>query len=252
MPGKLTTVPDAGRSKMGFLRPLAVLAAGRSGADIERLVREARQRARRAGRPIAWSDLEGALRGDIQPLPEELRWRLAIHEAGHAMAYTILGTGDVETIAIGTERGGHVSVHINHTVCQDETWLMNIIACNLAGRTAETLIFGSALIGSGGSDDSDLANATKNAIAAETSLGLSIEAPLLYRPPTSTFNALLHDPDLAERVKARLTQAEQIALGLLKRNLLLLTTLAKAITEAGVVDGGTVRKILASATSDPD
>jgi cell division protease FtsH len=129
---------------------------------------------------------------------------------------------------------------------------MNIIACNLAGRTAETLIFGSALIGSGGSDDSDLANATKNAIAAETSLGLSTEAPLIYRPPTSTFTALLHDPDLAERVKARLTQAEQIALGLLKQNLLLLTTLAKAITEAGVVDGGTVREILASATSDPD
>ncbi|MBX9459673.1 MAG: hypothetical protein KL863_28635 [Rhizobium sp.] len=43
------------------LRPLALLAAGRSGADIERLVREARARARRQHRPVTWSDIKAAL-----------------------------------------------------------------------------------------------------------------------------------------------------------------------------------------------
>ena len=44
------------------LRPLALLALGRTGADIERLVREVRRKLRREGRAMVWGDLETALR----------------------------------------------------------------------------------------------------------------------------------------------------------------------------------------------
>ena len=48
------------------LRPLAVKALGRSGADIERLVRQVRQTARREQRSITYPDLDAAL-GEGRP-----------------------------------------------------------------------------------------------------------------------------------------------------------------------------------------
>ncbi len=54
------------------LRPLARLALGRSGADIERLVREVRRSLRRTGKHVAWSDIETALRQDSPACPTTL------------------------------------------------------------------------------------------------------------------------------------------------------------------------------------
>src|SRR5690606_18348984 len=44
-----------------LLRPLARKAVGMSGADVERIVREARGRARRERRQMAWDDLAALL-----------------------------------------------------------------------------------------------------------------------------------------------------------------------------------------------
>lgn len=79
------------------LQRLALLATGKTGADIERLIREARQRARREQRPITWSDLEAALLSERRQKTPENRYRIAVHEVGHALAYTMLGIGEVQT-----------------------------------------------------------------------------------------------------------------------------------------------------------
>jgi len=56
-----------------------------------------------------------------------------------------------------------------------------MLACVLAGRVAGQLIFGETLMGSGGSEMSDLARATRLALNAETSVGFRKTIPLLYR-----------------------------------------------------------------------
>ena len=122
------------------LRPLALLATGRTGADIERLVREVRRKTRREKRGITWSDLEQALREGQMPMSDDFRWRTAIHEAGHAMAFTLTGTAEVITATIGIDGVGQVSSRPNSHLAQTEAWLMDFIACLLAGRTAELLV----------------------------------------------------------------------------------------------------------------
>ena len=82
----MTTITKAPHTNPD-LRHLALLAAGRTGADIERIVRELRANARRQKRPFDWSDLEAALRANgRRQLTPELARRIAIHEAGHALA----------------------------------------------------------------------------------------------------------------------------------------------------------------------
>jgi hypothetical protein len=63
-------------------------AAGKTGADIERHIREARQKARREKRPLTYTDIHSALTAGQTAMPPELVWRIAVHEAGHALAWT--------------------------------------------------------------------------------------------------------------------------------------------------------------------
>jgi ATP-dependent Zn proteases len=225
------------------LRPLALLATGRTGADIERLVREVRRRASRAGRPMAWHDLEEALRDRAAEVSDDLRWRMAVHEAGHTVAYILLDVGEVETVMIGTPQGGKVLARVNQEVLQMEKGLMRLMACILAGRAAETILFDTVLVGSGGNPESDLARATALAVEAETSLGLSPTRPLLYRPPGGS-DALLYNPQLVERVNARLEAAMEAALTLLRTNEGALLSVARELNEHRVLDGEQVRALV--------
>ncbi len=77
----------------GSLRPLALLAAGRTGADIERMVREVRARCRRKALPVTWDALEDALRQDEATFSDEVRYRIAVHEIGHALAFELMAWG---------------------------------------------------------------------------------------------------------------------------------------------------------------
>ena len=225
------------------LRPLALLATGRTGADIERLVREVRRQASRAGRPMVWNDLEEALRDRAGDVSDELRWRMAVHEAGHAVAYILLDVGEVETVMIGAPQGGKVLARVNQEVLQIEEGLMRLMACILAGRGAETILFDAVLVGSGGNPESDLARATALAVEAETSLGLSPDRPLLYRPPAGS-DALLYNPQFVERVNARLEAAMEAALTLLRTNEGALLSVARELNEHRVLDGEQVRALV--------
>lgn len=225
------------------LRPLALLATGRTGADIERLVREVRRRASRAGRPMAWHDLEEALRDRAAEVSDDLRWRMAVHEAGHTVAYILLDVGEVETVMIGTPQGGKVLARVNQEVLQVEEGLMRLMACMLAGRAAETIHFDAVLVGSGGNPESDLARVTGLAVDAETMLGLSPDRPLLYRPPGGS-DALLYNPQLTNRVNARLEAAMATATTLLRDNEEALLAVARELNEHRVLDGEQVRALV--------
>lgn len=228
------------------LRRLALLAAGHTGADIERLVREARRGTRRTARPLCWSDIAGALHEERLQIPDHLRWRTAVHEAGHAVAYTLLEVGEVVTARIGTATGGKVETRIHQAVLQDEEGLMRLMACMLAGRAAESAILDAVTVGSGGHPSSDLANATELAVELETALGCSPDRPLLYRPPEKSRDALLYHLPLADRVNSRLVTAMETATELLVAHEAALLAVAHSLQDHCVLEGEQVRKLIAT------
>ena len=88
------------------LRPAAMRALGYTGADIERVVRGARRRARQEDRALTLADLIAEMTDRHELPPAEMRI-LAVHEAGHAIAGIALGI-TVDGIALrraGRSRG---------------------------------------------------------------------------------------------------------------------------------------------------
>ncbi len=238
------------------LSRLALLACGRTGADIERLVRELRQKTRRERKPITWEDIETALMASRIRLTDDHRYRLAVHEVGHAMAYTLLETGTVYAVAVGgslngsIQSFGQVEFTPFHDRPQNDDWLMRTCAASLAGRTAEQLIFGETLAGSGGDPNSDLARATRLMLAAETQLGFSDVNPLVYVLPEQAQQQLIYDAELRSRVDARLKRAEAMAMEMLTRHKTALTAIAAQLAETGVMSGDDFRKVLAQSSGE--
>lgn len=226
------------------LRRLALLASGSTGADIERLVRDVRRKTRRQQRSLTWTDLEQALLAGQLKLSDEVRWRNAIHEVGHAIAFCDTGIAEVMTVTIGIGGMGQVVSRQYRHLLQTQDWLMRSIACMLAGQTAELLVFGDTVAGAGGYDDSDLARATDHAVAAETRLGFADHQPLLYRSVASSINELSLDRNLAERVNARLVTAEAMARNLLENRRDELFIIAERLKEVGAMTGEEVRALL--------
>ncbi|MCR6499093.1 hypothetical protein MUO32_08625 [Shinella sp. CPCC 101442] len=233
------------------LRRLALLATGSTGADIERLVRDVRRKTRRQQRSLTWGDLEHALLAGQVKLSDDVRWRTAIHEAGHAIAFCNTEIAEVVTASIGIGGMGRVVSRQNNQSQQTQDWLMRTIACMLAGRTAELLIFGEAVAGAGGYDDSDLAKATAHAVAAETRLGFSDHQPLLYRSVAGSINELSLDRQLADRVNSRLMEAEAMARNLLENRRDALIAIATRLKDVGVMTGEEITRLLKASSGPP-
>ncbi|ASY70752.1 Cell division protein FtsH [Sinorhizobium fredii CCBAU 83666] len=228
-----------------------MLSTGSTGADIERLVREVRRKTRRQQRSLTWSDLEQALLAGQMKLSDDLRWRTAIHEVGHAIAFSDTGIAEVVTVSIGIAGMGQVVSRQRQNLPQTQDWLMRSIACMLAGRTAELLIFGETVAGAGGYDDSDLAKATEHAVAAETRLGFSDHQPLLYRSVAGSINELSLDRQLAERVNKRLIKAEAMARSLLENRRDALIAIATQLKGVGAMTGEEVNALLMAHGGSP-
>lgn len=234
------------------LRRLALLAAGRTGADIERLVREARQRARRQRRSMTWDDLEQAIRERQPRLPSDLRWRVAVHETGHCIASLHLKLGQIRQVSIeasGTATGifeAEADMEI-----LTEARALDLLCIHLAGRAAEQVMLGSISLGSGGSAGSDLAIATELALALETRLGSGSAWPLLYRDETTIPALLFAEPGLADRVSARLDEAFDRARGLVADHKVEVLALANALVRRGTLEGSEIEALVRTASLSP-
>src|SRR5690606_36373585 len=138
------------------LRPLARKANGLNGADIEELVKSARRKARREKRPVTYGDIEALLAGTKAPRSPRLLHRMAVHEAGHAVARLHFGFGPLIEITIEAPDGGYTLGELGQDEQTEELLTTSLIE-NLSGRAAEEEILGSATLNSGGSERSDLA-----------------------------------------------------------------------------------------------
>ncbi|NBB47093.1 ATP-dependent Zn protease [Rhizobium sp. CRIBSB] len=226
------------------LKRLGTRAMGLTGADVERVIREARQIARRQKRSIRYKDLDDGIRMNRPQLPHDLRWRFAVHEAGHAVVHHVLKLGPIQGITIDMPDGGYSLMSFQRSGSDTLGYREDLMAMLMAGRAAEQIVFCSVSVGSAGAEDSDLARATRLALALERSLGFGAVQPLLYRDdkhPTSVLDA---QPDLAARVHARLEKALGMAMDVLNANRERLDRLTAVLFEQQVLDGEAVRGIL--------
>jgi len=230
------------------LRRLATRALGLTGADIERIVREARLKARREKRRLTYADVEAGIRGHRPPVPYDVRWRFAIHESGHAVVHHALRLGSIKGLTIDAKDGGHNAVTFTTSTPDTEDWYGRLLAMLMAGRAAELIVLKTVSAGSGGAEESDLARATRVALDMEQALGFGGRHPLLYlghKDPTAT---LSRDADLAERVHRRLEFAQARATEVITENRRAFDGLVRALFDAQALDGAAVMDILAGAS----
>lgn len=225
------------------LKTLAGKAQGLTGADIERVVKEARRRARRADRPLAFSDLEQLIVGAKPSRSMALRLRMALHEAGHAIARLLLGFGPISEITIEHPKGGYVVGSTGHDELT-EAWLTSVLIETLAGRAAEEIMLGSISANSGGVDFSDLASATRLAVDMEANLGFGGNWQFVYRKPSDVTAILTADPDLAARVGDRLDRAYDAARVIVREQTRAIDFLAEKLFDQGTLEGANLDTVL--------
>lgn len=154
---------------------LANSTTGFAGADIANLINEAaiaavkenKSKIKQSHIDYAWEKVVAGLPDSSKLINEETKYRIAVHEIGHAIAATELKTGKLEKISILPRSQGALGYNLivpedKYLLTKDD--IVNQIATDMAGAMAEKLIFGNTSTGL----HDDLAKATKiakNAIA---------------------------------------------------------------------------------------
>jgi ATP-dependent Zn protease len=225
----------------------ARLLLGRSGADAARVVRDARQAARRAKRDLAMADVVDACHGKPRD-PDELR-ATALHEAAHALVAEIKSPGSVDYVSLadaGEMLGGCAVRRISGNQGRDA--IEDRVTALLAGRAVEELLLGGAQAGCGGSVNSDLSLATGTLLRARLCQGLYGEAAWRGDIGPAEVAAILRGrPDLHRWIEKRLAALQDEALGILAQHDVELVAIAGMLTENTVLTGEEVREILVGA-----
>ncbi|WP_422003154.1 AAA family ATPase [Roseovarius mucosus] len=228
------------------LRRLSRRAVGKTAADIDAAIRAARSDARHARSMLSLGMLETYM--DLDPRHENRNrtWRIAVHEAGHAVVARALQIGEVKRIMI-TDLGGRIDC-LMHT---SESRLSDIetqIAYSMAGRAAERLILGEISAGAGGPASSDLALATRAALNIETTYGMGLQGPVWHENPGAVH---LTTPAIRDRVLQRITQAEARAGKILQENAHYVETLARHLVEHRSLKAEAINRLLDGVNAQP-
>lgn len=231
---------------------LGVLAFGLTGADVETFVRGAARRARKAGRPINQDDLVAEVTrkprsssGAVRLTPDDMR-RVALHEAGHALARYLGSRGgqDISYVSIVPRADGtlgFVAAVPSPNVLMTRAQYREQLQVFLAGRAAEELEYGpdGVSAGAGGeSQQSDLAVASRVATGLVCQQGMAESGQMLWsNQPTGL------QRDEAERL---LRDAYAEVRGRLDSHRAQLQKLTDALVTRQELSGDEVRQILAS------
>ncbi|MBZ4022880.1 hypothetical protein CKO11_10450 [Rhodobacter sp. TJ_12] len=138
--------------------------------------------------------------------------RIAVHEAGHALAAELLVPGSVVKLSLSDSNGltERRSAFAELTVEEIETELLIL----MSGRAAERLALGNISGGAGGDRESDLALATGLILRMDRELGLGRNGDAWLGP--TDMHRLTEEEK--QRVRAKLEQAERRAYALLGSN----------------------------------
>lgn len=232
IPGILRFLLDDKESRnLRDLARFSTLCFGMTGADLAKLLRDARRLARSAGRELREEDLVAVL--EPSGRDEDDDRRVAIHEAGHALAAVRLGFAGHLNISILARSGvaGQTSIAAPAKILTRDT-LLQTLTILLAGRASEEVMLGAASGGCGGGSSSDLAVATRLAINAIANLGLGDHPSLMWYGAADIDPAFFRFPDsVTAQVEALLACAYTTAKKLIECNRLEIIQIADALVD---------------------
>lgn len=211
-------MPDAQEAD---LDALARAYSGATPAMIDATIRAAKSSARRMAQPFTPRMLLSAL---PTSKPDDDR-RIAIHECGHAVVATLLGAVPIRRIQISSDGGftSRASAIRQGTVPEFEHELTIL----QGGRAAERALLGSVSAGAGGSEESDLALATKLQLQFDREFGLGINGNA-WLGPADTKRITSAECD---RARVKLDQFERRAQQLIAPHRNLLERLADHVVQ---------------------
>jgi cell division protease FtsH len=228
------------------LDEIALLALGSTGADIERIVKDASRIARHAERALMLTDLRAAITGD-EELPADLLGRMAVHEAGHTLVTVIEeGPEGVHAVLGGTGDVAGFMTALNPArnagTAEDCRRLLRKV---LAGRAAEEVVFGAGGNGVGGiADRSDLAVATRVAAAMAGSYGHAGPHPLVFIADHRDTAAIIDSFYMREFIQKELDAALRQAKALLSKHRAALDEAARLLLSKKRITGAEVASMI--------
>jgi cell division protease FtsH len=237
---------------------------GFSGADLANVVNEAALLAARRGATTVDSKhmfeaIERVVAGPerhTRILSPQDRYRIAFHEAGHAVASTALpGTdrvGKLSIVARGHAGGFTWYVPEGDQLSVTRNQLLDRIAAMLGGRAAEEIVTGEASSGS----QADLEQAGTLARRMVADFGMSTKlGPYIVKPFTNGYQGEIGvgyseriASDIDTEVQATLREAEERANAVLIANRATLDQLAHALMEQESLEGDALDDLLLNIT----
>jgi DNA polymerase III delta prime subunit len=220
---------------------IVMTAAGMTGADAERAVKDARRVARRENREVRLEDLRLAVVGD-HDISDKLRWRTSAHEAGHALVDVLrFGADGVVANTTRTGRRLGMSMRITRQVFEGTASdYRSRIEVLLAGRVAEEVLLGEASHGA----QEDLAEATRLSCAMLGGLGLAGPSPLTHLGDPRRAEEFLRYADIRAAVGIELAEADRTCRELLEANRTVLIAAARRLFERGSLAGAEIAALL--------
>ncbi|TBY27448.1 AAA family ATPase [Rhizobium leguminosarum] len=228
---------------------ISAATAGLTGAHFEKVSREARRAARRAGRQVSFDDVMSALPPSRKIVSGERR-AIAIHEAGHAVVGVRLGVGLLSTVAVPWEAHagqpmGFAHFEFEEDPIVDRQGCLDHIALLLGGRAAEEVVLNTAFEGAGAAEGADLHKASDLATRMELQLGMgeglsyfnlkSIE----QRDRVRQNNALV-----AARVERLLAREMERSREIVARLRAAVERIADVLVAEAIIEGAEVRRII--------
>lgn len=210
-----------------------------SGADTEQWIRGARRLARRSGRAMIVEDLVAQI--PRVPTPSgELGWRIAIHEAGHAIVAEVEFPDQIREVSVvGFEPG--VAMERIPALCEEDVRAK--IRVLLAGRASEELRLGEPGLGCGGAVHSDLARATN--LAAALYAGFGVGGHLVWMGDVQlerTSMLLSRNPDTVCWVRKLLDEEYSKTISLLSPRMSLIDQIAQELMSKGALQGADIAR----------
>jgi cell division protease FtsH len=202
------------------MRLLRRKTAGMSGADLERVARDARRLARREGVEVRHSHVARALPRREARTEDDIRY-IAVHEVGHAVVAAVLGA-TIEEVYVCRDRDPNAKAEVAgaavvnmRTGRRDCQWHADRVAHLLGGMAAEEAVYGSH----GDGVVLDLAEASNLLTYAISTLGMGDTLVSDgHRDPQSLATARSYDPVLRRRVEDALQEQADRARSIIASN----------------------------------
>ena len=223
---------------------------GATGADLMGLVKAARRRARVARRPLSVDDLV-AVALPTSTVPDDVDWRCAVHEAGHAVVASVLGlTVDTLSIVQTRQTGGFMRCERADGGMHDRGYGERLIQLLLGGMAAEDVMLGSRSTASGGPIASDLGRATSLLAAYRHSHGLG-DTLVYLGEPDDVIERVRYDPRLASQIEHDLQRLYAVARTIVADHAQQVQAVATRLRTSRVMSGDAVRDVLRQVPRGP-